>query len=59
MYRDLSLPKLPHIDNKRDHMQKKANDLRGTTNEDFNVCRPSTLRHSWYKAVAHQYTDST
>ena len=58
MYRDLSLPKLPlldHLDIKRDHMS----DLRGSINEDFNVSRPSTLRHSWYKAVAHHYSDLT
>ena len=59
MYRDLSLPKLPLLDIKRDHMLAQADDLKGSTNEDFNVCRPSTLRHSWYKAVGHHYTDST
>jgi hypothetical protein len=56
MYRDLSLPKL--LDIKHDHMLAQADDLRGK-NEDFNVCRPSTLRHSWYKAVAHHYSDLT
>ena len=55
MYRDLSLPKL---DFKRDHMLAKADDLHNS-DEDFKVCRPSTLRHSWYKAVAHHYTDLT
>jgi hypothetical protein len=59
MYRDLSLPKLPLINIKRDHMLAQADDLRGSINQDFNVCRPSTLRHSWYKAVAHHYTDLT
>ena len=56
MYRDLSLPKL--LDIKHDHMLAQADDLRGK-DEDFNVCRPTTLRHSWYKAVAHHYTDLT
>jgi hypothetical protein len=62
MYRDLSLPRLSFLDEldiKRDHMLAKANDLRGNINEDFNVSRPSTLRHSWYKAVAHHYSDLT
>ena len=59
MYLNLSLPKLPHLDIKRDHMLAQADDLKGSTNEDFYVCRPSTMRHSWYKAVAHHYTDLT
>ena len=58
MHRDLSLPKLHHLDLKRDHMLAKADDLSGTS-EHLNVCRPTTLRHSWYKAVAHHYTDLT
>ena len=56
------MPKLPLLDQlniKRDHMLANANDLRGSINDDLNVCRPSTLRHSWYKAVAHHYYDLT
>ena len=56
MYRDLSLPNT--LDIKRDHMLALADDIVGS-NEDFNVCRPRTLKHSWYKAVSHHYTDMT
>ena len=55
MHRDLSLPK--NIE--RDHILLALDDDVGCSNEDFIVCRPPTLKHSWYKAVAHQYTDLT
>jgi len=27
------------------------------TSDEYNLHRPTTLRHSWYKAVSHQYNN--
>lgn len=52
MFRDLSLPKtLPRMNS---GLYMQAEDLPGSK-EDLNACRPTTLRHSWYKAVPHHF----
>jgi hypothetical protein len=53
MPRDLNLPGTSHPFGVG-YMQK---DNKLGTNDENNLNRPTTLRHSWYKAVSHQYNN--
>lgn len=55
VFRDLSLPKI--FKGPRNSLYLQVQDVPGSK-ADNNVCRPSTLRHSWYKAVPHHFADT-
>lgn len=56
MYRDLSIQLPLDLTHSKQHYML-AEDLNPSSKNDFNICRPTTLKHSWYRATPHHFTD--